>query len=89
MAKKKVVRMLRGTLLKRRRKCGRENCHCFTGDRLHESWVLSVSLKGKTRFIPVRDTQLSEVRQWVLAYRRAQQALEREVIKGIQWLRRS
>ena len=40
--------VVRGTVIKLRRLCGKPNCRCADG-RLHESWALSYSLEGRTR----------------------------------------
>jgi hypothetical protein len=40
--------LIRGSVYKLRRKCGKATCRCQEG-HLHESWVLSVPEKGRKR----------------------------------------
>jgi hypothetical protein len=42
-------RMVRGSVVTHRRRCGKPNCRCATGEELHESTVLSYSEAGRTR----------------------------------------
>jgi hypothetical protein len=67
--------LLRGSLLVRRRGCGKPNCRCARGEK-HQSLYLAVSEGGRTRqlFVPRRWEAL--VRQWVADYRQAQTLLE-------------
>jgi len=62
--------MLRGTLLLRRRVCGKPTCKCARGAK-HESLYLIIREGGRRRhvFIP-RDWE-GVVRQWAADYRRA------------------
>lgn len=39
--------MLRGSLIKRYRRCGKPNCHCVK-EQGHESYYLSVSMPGRS-----------------------------------------
>ena len=39
--------MLRGSLIKRYRRCGKSNCHCVK-EQGHESYYLSVSMSGRS-----------------------------------------
>ena len=67
--------MLRGSLLVRRRVCGKPRCKCASGAK-HESLYLVISEGGKSRqlFVP-RDWEAT-VRQWVQDYHRAQEFME-------------
>jgi len=67
--------MLRGSLLVRRRVCGKPRCKCASGDK-HESLYLVISEGGKSRqlFVP-RDWEAT-VRQWVQDYHQAQEFME-------------
>jgi len=67
--------VIRGTLLVRKRKCGKANCRCARGEG-HESLFLVISENGRTRqfFVP-RDWE-PRVRQWVADYRRVRNLLE-------------
>src|SRR5216684_3315617 len=46
-----VPRMVRGTVVTHRRRCGKPGCRCAAGEQLHESVVLSYSERGRTRFV--------------------------------------
>jgi hypothetical protein len=74
--------LLRGSLLVRRRSCGKAGCRCTRG-HLHESLYLAISQGGRTRqlFVP-RDWE-ERVRHWVAEYHRAQDLLEE--ISCIHW----
>jgi hypothetical protein len=74
--------VIRGTLLIRQRKCGKDNCHC-AHDAGHESLFLVISENGRTRqlFVP-RDWE-SRVRRWVEDYHHARTHLEE--ISRIYW----
>lgn len=66
---------IRGTLLVRKRKCGKANCRCARGEG-HESLFLVVSENGRTRQFFVPKDWESRVRQWVADYRRVRNLLE-------------
>jgi hypothetical protein len=74
--------VIRGTLLVRKRKCGKANCRCAQGEG-HESLFLVISENGRTRqlFVP-RDWE-SRVRLWVGDYHRARELLEE--VSRIYW----
>ena len=65
--------MVQGSFYLLRRKCGKPNCRCATG-QLHASWVLTRSEAGKDRIYPVPKDQRAQVRRWAMEYRRYQRA---------------
>jgi len=65
--------MLQGSFYLLRRKCGKPNCRCVSGD-LHASWVLTRSEGGQDRIYSVPKEQRAKVRRWALEYRRYQRA---------------
>jgi len=65
--------MVRGSFYLLRRKCGKPNCRCATG-QLHASYVLTRSEAGKDRLYPVPKDQRAQVRKWAAEYRRYQRA---------------
>lgn len=67
--------LLRGSLLVRRRKCGKPNCHCAQGEG-HESLYLVISEAGRTRQLFVPKDWEPLVRQWVENHQRARQLME-------------
>lgn len=69
-------RMVRGSLVTHRRRCGKPTCRCADGELLHESTVLSYSERGRTRVVMVPTGEVAAVRAAVEAYRAAQGALQ-------------
>ena len=67
--------LIRGSLLLRRRRCGKSNCKCARGDG-HQSLYLVVSQAGRTRQLFVPKAYEPAVRQWVADYHRAGQLME-------------
>ena len=65
--------MVQGSFYLLRRKCGKPNCRCATG-QLHATYVLTRSEQGKDRLYTVPKDQRVGVRQWVAEYRRYQRA---------------
>lgn len=81
------TRMVRGTILQLRRRCGKARCHCVGGDP-HVSWVLSYSIKGRTRMLLVREEDVPAIKRDLARYRTALASLERQALDGItQWQR--
>ena len=74
--------LLRGTLLVRKRKCGKPTCRCAQGEG-HESLYLVISEQGRTKqlFVPKQWEPL--VRQWVGQHHQARQLLEE--VSRIYW----
>ena len=67
--------VIRGTLLVRKRKCGKANCRCARGEG-HESLFLVISENGRTRQFFVPKDWEARVRQWVADYHRVRNLLE-------------
>jgi hypothetical protein len=65
--------MVQGSFYLMRRKCGKPNCRCASG-QFHASWVLTRSEAGKDRIYPVPKDQRAQVRRWAMEYRRYQRA---------------
>ena len=65
--------MIQGSFYLLRRKCGKPNCRCASG-QLHCSWVLTRSEKGQDRLYSVPKEQRTRVRKEAAAYRRYQRA---------------
>jgi hypothetical protein len=77
-------RLLRGNLSLRRRKCGKPNCRCATGE-LHTSLYLVHSDGGRLRQIFVPKQLEERVRQAVRDYQTLQKFLEE--ISELEWRR--
>lgn len=65
--------MLQGSFYRLRRKCGKPNCRCASG-QLHCSWVLTRSEDGNDRLYSVPKDQRARVRKEAAEYRRYQRA---------------
>jgi hypothetical protein len=65
--------MVQGSFYLLRRKCGKPNCRCASG-QLHASWVLTRSEAGRDRIYSVPKDRRAQVRRWALEYRRYQRA---------------
>ena len=77
--------MLRGSLITLKRKCGKPTCHCAKGEP-HTSPALSYSLKGKTKILTLRTTDIPEIKAALRRYRDALQALQQQAHRGIREL---
>src|SRR5664279_3934553 len=65
-------RMIRGSVVVQRRRCGKPNCRCADGQSLHEATVLSYSQAGRNHTVMLRDDQVAAVTAAVQRYRTAQ-----------------
>lgn len=79
--------MIRGSLVKTTKKCGRRGCRCETGEK-HPHAYLSVSGKGGNTIVYVTPEQEAAFRRGISSYRKAWELLEKisrlniELIKG-------
>ena len=69
-------RMIRGSVVVQRRRCGTPTCRCADGEQLHESTVLSYSHQGRNRTVMLAPEEIEKVRAAVGRYRAAQAKLE-------------
>jgi hypothetical protein len=76
-------RMIRGSVVTQRRRCGKPNCHCIDGQSLHESTVLSYSVGGRNRTVMLDPSEIAAVRAAVARYRAALAKLERDGNAGL------
>ncbi len=70
LAKRKAPRVLPGSLITLRRKCGKAGCRCAAGDA-HESPALSYSVAGRTKMLTLRPEEVGEVARAVARYRKS------------------
>ena len=78
--------MLRGTVVTHRRRCGKPNCRCASGEALHESMVLSYSEANRTRFVMLRADEVDAVRAATERFRAAKAQLDERAEEGLaQW----
>jgi hypothetical protein len=86
--KRDQERMVRGTIIELRRKCGKARCRCADGEP-HVSWALSYSLQGRTKILTIQPEELAQLRRDLTRYQEAAEALERQAMAGIEaWRRR-
>ena len=86
LATRRAPRLVRGSLITLRRRCGKPNCRCVDGVA-HETPALSYSLEGRTRTLTLRAEDLPAVRAALERYAVARQQLEDEALEGIEALR--
>jgi hypothetical protein len=57
--------MLPGSFVERKRACGRPNCHCADGKKLHVQYQISVLVDGKPRAFNVPAKLVEQVRKHI------------------------
>lgn len=77
LARRDRPRVLPGSLITLRRKCGKANCRCAAG-AAHETPALSYSVGGRTKMLTLRAEEVPAVAAAVARYRKAVTALEAE-----------
>ena len=68
--------MLRGSLVKKYRRCGKSNCHCVK-EQGHESYALSVSIPGRSPlmvYVSLKNKNM--ITQALANYQNAQKIME-------------
>lgn len=68
--------MLRGSLVKKYRRCGKPNCHCVE-EQGHEGYALSVSMPGRSPvmvYVSLKNKEM--VTQALANYQNAQRVME-------------
>ena len=80
------LELLRGSLITLRRRCGKPNCRCASGEP-HETPALSYSHEGRTRTVTLREDDLDQVAAALGRYQAACDKLERDAAAGIETLR--
>lgn len=77
VARRDTPRLLPGSLITLRRRCGKASCHCASGQP-HETPALSYSLNGRSKMLTLRPEEVKPVAQAVARYKKAVGELERE-----------
>lgn len=67
--------LVRGSLVRMRRKCGKEGCHCQTGEK-HPALYLALNDQGKRRMIYIPPAMEESVRAWVTNARDVDELLD-------------
>jgi gluconate kinase len=62
--------MLPGSFVERQRSCGRPNCHCADGKRLHSQYQISVLIDGKPKAFHIPAQWVEKVREKIEMRRR-------------------
>ncbi len=81
--KTRVPRMLRGSLVTLRRRCGKPGCHCAQGEQRHEAPALSYSEHGRTRVVMLAESDVDAVTAALQRYRLARAELEELANTGL------
>jgi hypothetical protein len=81
-----VPKMVRGTVVTHRRRCGKPNCRCTKGEEFHEQVILTYSEQSRARSLSLPVELITPVRQATARYRRARQKLETEANAGLETL---
>src|SRR6266566_3165503 len=66
--------MLPGSFVERKRACGRPNCHCADGQRLHSQYQISVVMDGKPKTLNIPAKWVEKVREKIEMRRRFEAA---------------
>jgi len=74
--------LVRGSLITLKRKCGKPTCACVDGE-MHTTPALSYSVKGRTRILTLRSSDVPTVRRSLMNYRMAIAEIERKALAGI------
>lgn len=78
-----LPRLLRGSVVMRRRRCGKRNCRCADGQQLHEAPALSYSDRGRTKIVLLDDGDVEAVTAAVARYRAAAAELDAGADAGL------
>jgi uncharacterized protein DUF6788 len=62
--------MLPGSFVERKRACGRPNCHCADGKRLHSQYQISVLVDGQPKALNIPAELAEKVREKIEMRRR-------------------
>lgn len=81
--KTRVPRMLRGSLVTLRRRCGKPGCHCAHGEDRHEAPALSYSEGGRTRVVMLAESDVAAVTAALERYRSGKAELEEQANTGL------
>ena len=77
-------RMIKGSVVVQRRRCGAPTCRCSDGEQLHESTVLTYSINGRGKTLMLAPDQIEAARTAVARYRGAQAKLDEQASAGLE-----
>ena len=78
-----LPKVVRGTVLVHRRRCGKPNCRCASGEELHQSTVLSYKEGGKTKHLMLPAAEVESARKATQRFRAARARVEEEGNAGL------
>lgn len=78
-----VPRLVRGSVITHRHRCGKPTCRCADGENPHESVVLSYSEAGRTRFLMLPAGRVAAVRAATERYRTMKAQLQARGDEGL------
>jgi hypothetical protein len=79
----RMPRLLRGSLVTLRRRCGKPSCRCADGEQVHEAPALSYSEGGRTRMLTLTEADVPSVAAALDRYRAARSELEAQANAGL------
>lgn len=79
----RLPKVVRGTVLVHRRRCGKANCRCASGQELHESTLLSYKEAGKTKHLMLPAAEVEPVRKATERFRAAAATVRAEGDAGL------
>jgi hypothetical protein len=85
LTRRDTPRVLPGSLITLRRKCGKPTCRCATGS-LHETPALSYSVGGRTKMLTLSAAEVPAVAKAVARYRKTVNDLEAEARGELEYL---
>jgi hypothetical protein len=77
LSSRRSLKVLPGSLITLRRKCGKAGCRCASGAP-HETPALSYSVDGHSKMLTLAPGEVEEVARAVARYKQAVGALEQE-----------
>ena len=78
---------IRGSIYELKGKCGKPNCYCAKTRQRHRSLMLSFSYKGKTKLIPIKEEQISQIKARINDYKQLKAAIDELVRINAELLR--
>ncbi len=85
-SKPRVPRILRGSLVTLRRRCGKPGCHCSNDGQRHEAPALSYSVHGRTKVVMLAESDVAAVAAALERYQAAKANLEEQANAGLDQL---
>ena len=71
----KLKGLIRGTLVRTKKKCGRKDCRCEQGD-LHPHVYISIYRKPRNKVVYIRPQEIEETQKGIQAYREVLRILD-------------